>query len=543
MYVIGISCFYHDSSICLFKNGELVFACEEERFTGKKHDSSFPYNGLKYILDTYNIGLDEIEKFCFYETPLLKLSRILKNYIKNPISSISVTKNALISLYDNTRTLEKKFGKNIYYQPHHHSHLYYSYYTSKFDNAVVVSVDGVGETDTVVVAIVEDGKFTFKPLMKYPQSLGLFYSAMTSFLGFKPNNGEYKLMGLAGFGDSSKYYNIVNKLNMDHFVWNKSNKVMFNENLSAVLGVPNRLPEEEILPIHKDIAAAVQRVYEEQLFTLLNQIAQETDIRNLCLGGGCAYNGVANGKIKKYTPFMELWIPPAPSDAGSSVGAVLGYLHHRDGIVPRIKETPFLGPEYSDDDIISQLPEVQLQKVSDDKLYEIVSQELQKGKVVGWLRGKSEFGARALGHRSILANPFIDGTRDKVNSIIKKREGFRPFAPMVRFDIQSTCFKEEDYVPYMNQVVQVKQEHRNLLKEVSNVDGTARIQSVTREQNPTIHKLLTKFSESTDNPPILLNTSFNVRGQTMVLTPRMAYDTFMNTDIGVLVLNNFIIIK
>jgi len=527
----------------LFKNGELVFACEEERFTGKKHDSSFPYNGLKYILDTYNIGLDEIEKFCFYETPLLKLSRILKNYIKNPISSISVTKNALISLYDNTRTLEKKFGKNIYYQPHHHSHLYYSYYTSKFDNAVVVSVDGVGETDTVVVAIVEDGKFTFKPLMKYPQSLGLFYSAMTSFLGFKPNNGEYKLMGLAGFGDSSKYYNIVNKLNMDHFVWNKSNKVMFNENLSAVLGVPNRLPEEEILPIHKDIAAAVQRVYEEQLFTLLNQIAQETDIRNLCLGGGCAYNGVANGKIKKYTPFMELWIPPAPSDAGSSVGAVLGYLHHQNGIAPRIKETPFLGPEYSDDDIISQLPEVQLQKVSDDKLYEIVSQELQKGKVVGWLRGKSEFGARALGHRSILANPFIDGTRDKVNSIIKKREGFRPFAPMVRFDIQSTYFKEEDYVPYMNQVVQVKEEHRNLLKEVSNVDGTARIQSVTREQNPTIHKLLTKFSESTDNPPILLNTSFNVRGQTMVLTPRMAYDTFMNTDIGVLVLNNFIIIK
>jgi len=527
----------------LFKNGELVFACEEERFTGKKHDSSFPYNGLKYILDTYNIGLDEIEKFCFYETPRLKLSRIIKNYIKNPIASVSFTKDSLISLYNNTQLLKKEFGKNIYYQPHHHSHLYYSYYTSKFNDAVVVSVDGVGETDTVVVAIVKNGKFTFKPLMKYPQSLGLFYSAMTSFLGFKPNNGEYKLMGLAGFGDSSKYYDVVKKLNMNHFIWNKSNKIMFNETLSTVLGIPNRLPEEEILPIHKDIAAAVQRVYEDELFTLLNKIAQETDIRNLCLGGGCAYNGVANGKIKKYTPFMELWIPPAPSDAGSSIGAVLGYLHQQTGTVVRVNETPFIGPEYSDEDIVNQLPDVKLKKVSEDKLYEIVSQELQKGKVVGWVRGKSEFGARALGHRSILANPFIDGTRDKVNSIIKKREGFRPFAPMVRFDIQSVYFKEKDYVPYMNQVVEVKKEHRNLLKEVSNVDGTARIQSVTREQNPTIHKLLTKFSESTDNPPILLNTSFNVRGQTMVLTPRMAYDTFMNTDIGVLVLNNFIIIK
>jgi len=541
MYIIGISCFYHDSSICLFKNGELVFACEEERFTGKKHDSSFPYNGLRYILDTYNIRLDEIEKFCFYETPRLKLSRIIKNYIRNPISSVSFTKDSLISLYNNTQLLKKELGKNIYYQPHHHSHLYYSYYTSKFDDAVVVSVDGVGETDTVVVAIVKNGKFTFKPLMKYPQSLGLFYSTMTSFLGFKPNNGEYKLMGLAGFGDSSKYYDVVKKLNMNHFIWDKSNKIMFNETLSTALGISNRLPEEEILPIHKDIAAAVQRVYEEQLFSLLNKISQETDIRNLCLGGGCAYNGVANGKIKKYTPFTELWIPPAPSDAGSSIGAVLGYLHSKN--VSRIKETPFLGPEYSDEDIINQLPDVKLTKVSDATLYEIVSKELQKGKVIGWVRGKSEFGARALGHRSILANPFIDGTRDKVNSIIKKREGFRPFAPMVRFDMQPVYFKEKEYVPYMNQVVEVKKEHRNLLKEVSNVDGTARIQSVTREENPTIHKLLTKFSESTDNPPILLNTSFNVRGQTMVLTPRMAYDTFMNTDIGVLVLNNFIIIK
>lgn len=543
MYIIGISCFYHDSSICLFKDNELVFACEEERFTGKKHDSSFPHNGLNYILNTYNIRLDEIEKFCFYENPNLKLNRIVKNFTKNPLSTISLTKDSLIELYKNSQILKRELGDNIYYQPHHYSHLYYSYYTSTFKDAVVVSVDGVGETDTAVVAIVKNGKFTIKSLMKYPNSLGLFYSAMTSFLGFKPNNGEYKLMGLAGFGNPVKYYEKVKNLNMDHFVWNKSNKIMFNEKLSNILGIPNRLPEEKILQVHKDIAAAVQRVYEDQLFSLLNKIAQETNIRNLCLGGGCAYNGVANGKIKKFTPFKNLWIPPAPSDAGSSVGAVLGYLRSRDSIVTRVKENPFLGPSYTDEDIINELSDVQLRKVTDDELYQIVSEQLQNGKVVGWFRSNSEFGARALGHRSILANPFIDGTRDKVNSIIKKREGFRPFAPMVRRDVQSTYFEDTDYVPYMNQVVNVKKEYRDLLKEVSNVDGTARIQSVNKSQNSTIYKLLSKFSEITDNPPILLNTSFNVRGQTMVLTPRMAYDTFIDTDIGVLVLNNFIIIK
>jgi carbamoyltransferase len=379
--------------------------------------------------------------------------------------------------------------------------------------------------------------------MKYPNSLGLFYSAMTSFLGFKPNNGEYKLMGLAGFGNPATYYDKVKKLNMNHFIWNTSNKVMFNEKLSQELGIPNRLPEEEILQVHKDIAAATQFVYEDELFSALNSIAQKTDIRNLCLGGGCAYNGVANGKIKQFTPFKELWVPPAPSDAGSSVGAVLGYLHQSGKLITRVKENPFLGPEYNDEDIISQIPEEKLKRVSDKKLYEIVSEHLSNGKIIGWFRGSSEFGARALGHRSILANPFIDGTRDKVNSVIKKREGFRPFAPMVRWDVQSTYFEETDYIPYMNQVVNVKNEYKDLLKEVSNVDGTARIQSVKKTENLPIHKLLTTFSKATGNPPIVLNTSFNIRGQTMVLTPRMAYDTFINNDIDVLVLNNFIITK
>lgn len=543
MYIIGISCFYHDSSICLFKDDKLIFACEEERFTGIKHDSSFPHNGLKYILDTYDIKAEEIESFCFYETPSLKFDRIIKNYFSNPISSFTLTKDSLVNLYKNSKVLKKNCGENVYYQPHHYSHIYYSYFTSKFDDAVVVSIDGVGETDTIVVAFVEGGKFTFKSLLRYPNSLGLFYSVMTSFLGFKPNNGEYKLMGLAGFGDSSLYYDKVKSLNMDHFIWNKSNRVMFNEKLSTELGIPNRLPEEEILQIHKDIAAATQRVYEDNLFKILNEIAKETNIRNLCLGGGSAYNGVANGKLKKHTPFKNLWIPPAPSDAGSSVGAVLGYLHTHRETVPRVSEIPFLGPRYSDQEIIDELQGITLYKVSDEELYDIISKELQDGKIIGWFRDRIEFGARALGHRSIIANPFIQGTRDKVNSIIKKREGFRPFAPMVRRDVQGKYFEDTDYVPYMNQVVNVKKKYRRLLEEVSNVDGTARIQSVKKKENPTIHKLLSVFSKNTNNPPILLNTSFNIRGQTMVLTPRMAYDTFINNDLDVLVLNNFIFKK
>ena len=543
MYIIGISCFYHDSSICLFKDDNLIFACEEERFTGIKHDSSFPYNGLKYIMETYNIRPEEIESFCFYENPSLKFDRIIKNYFNNPLTSFALTKDSLLNLHKNSKILKKQCGDNVYYQPHHHSHIYYSYFTSKFENAVVLSVDGVGETDTIMAAFVENGKFTFKSIMQYPNSLGLFYSAMTSFLGFKPNNGEYKLMGLAGFGDSSVYYEKVKNLNMKHFIWNKSNKIMFNENLSSELGIPNRLPEDEILQVHKDIAAAVQRVYEDNLFEILNEIAKETDIRNLCLGGGSAYNGVANGKLKKRTPFKNLWIPPAPSDAGSSVGSVLGYLYQNRQNVPRVSENPFLGPKYSDQEIIDQLPEITLYKVSDEELYEIISNELEKGKIIGWFRDRIEFGARALGHRSIIANPFIQGTRDKVNSIIKKREGFRPFAPMVRRDAQKKYFEDGDYVPYMNQVVNVKKQYRNLLAEVSNVDGTARIQSVMKKENPTIHKLLSVFSKNTNNPPILLNTSFNIRGQTMVLTPRTAYDTFINNDLDVLVLNNFIIKK
>ncbi len=553
-YIIGISAFFHDSSVCLFKDGKLVFAVEEERFTGVKYESSFPYNSLNYITERYKIKSNDIECICFYEIPGLKLERIINNFFKNPIRSFKYSVNSIIEFIKHDKILNKIDNK-LYFEKHHNSHLFYSYYTSPFKNSIVLSVDGVGEFDTMAYSTVKDDEFQINTLLSYPHSLGLFYSAMTSFIGFKPNSGEYKLMGLAGFGDPNRYYDKLYSViqptkkgklfNMRYFDWNVSNNVMFNLKLSNLLDIPNRLPEDEIEQKHKDIAATTQKIYEELLFDTLINIHKQTDGKfdTLCLGGGCAYNGVANGKITTHTPFKEVWIPPSPSDAGSSIGAVLGYLHTNRKKIKRISKNPFLGPNYTDTHIKKQLPDLKLVRHTDDELYTIVSTLLGEGKTIGWCRGRIEFGARALGNRSILANPFIPGTRDKINDIIKKREGFRPFAPMVLYNEQSTYFETDVYIPYMNQVVNVKEPYKGLLNEVSNVDGSARVQSITKKDNPSMFNLLTTFSNKTKQPPILLNTSFNVRGQTMVLTPKMAYDTFMTTDLDVLVLNNFIITK
>lgn len=555
MYIIGISSHYHDSSVCLFKNNQLIYACEEEKFSGIKHDSTFPKNSLSYIVKKYNLNKNNVESICFYETPTKKIHRIIWNFLKSPLRTLKLTVNQLIEIKKNKEELKTEFSKltdNVYYEKHHNSHIYYSYFTSPFNNSVILSVDGVGENETITYAVVKNGIFEIKTINTYPNSLGLFYSAMTSFLGFKPNSGEYKLMGLAGFGDPNVHYEKISKLisfekgkikiDMSYFDWNKSNDIMFNVKLSELFGFSNRLPEDEILKCHKDLASSVQKLYEDNLFLILNNIYEIEKIDNLCIGGGSAYNGVANGKITKRTKFKNIWVPTAPSDAGSSIGSVLGYLN-KNWKVKKITTNPFLGPKYNDDDIISDIGVGELKKYTDDEINYIISLKLNDGKVIGWFKDNIEFGARALGHRSIIANPFISGTRDKINSIIKKREGFRPFAPMVKWEIQRKYFDTVDYIPYMNQVVNVNDEYKQLLNEVSNIDGTARIQSVMKEDNEIIHNLLTTFENTTKNPPILLNTSFNVRGQTMVLTPKMAYETFLKTDIDILVLNNYILEK
>ena len=510
MNILGISAYYHDSSACLFQKGKLVYACEEEKFTGIKHDSSFPINSINYILENYT---DKIDLICYYENPKLKLKRALKHNIKS-VPRI---------LWTNVKLFFKlnKICRNIFYSTHHMSHMAYSYYTSPFNRATLVSVDGVGEEETICVAKAKNNTITQIESTKYPHSLGLLYSAITAYLGFKPNEGEYKVMGLASYGDPKKYAGDFNKLachkdgiqiNMKYFSWNESNKVMFNHHLIELLG-DNRLPNEPITQRHKDIAAALQHKYESMLFYILNKYSGD----NLCLSGGCAYNGTANGKITKNTTYKKLWIPTAPSDAGSCIGACLNYLQ------TKIHPDPFLGPSY--DFIMCNAKPLD---------FDVIAKELNNGKVVGWYEGRIEFGARALGHRSILANPTLPHMQERINKLIKKREMFRPFAPMVIYRDQIKYFKSADNVPFMNQVVEVKEEYRDILKAVTHVDGTARIQSV-REGN--MYKLLKSF-EKQSGFPILLNTSFNVKDKTIVLYPEDALQTFYDTDLDILVINN-----
>jgi carbamoyltransferase len=553
-YVIGITAYYHDSSVCLFKNDQLVFACEEEKFSGVKHDHRFPEKTLDYIYEKYKLNSSNIEAVSFYEQPTLKLDRVKKNslkcFFKNPIYSIKSYFNARENFIELDNRL-KEISNNVFYSNHHESHIYYSYYTSYFKDSIVLSVDGVGEYDTTTYSIFKDGNKEQNTISSYPHSLGLFYSAMTSFLGFKPNEGEYKMMGLASYGNSNKYIDGVRKLikyengrvitNMDVFCWDRSDRIMFNEKLPNLLTLEQRLPEEEIIKDHQDLAASVQKRYEEILFEIINLLKSKTGIENLCLGGGCAYNGTANGKILDETEIKHLWIPPAPSDAGSSIGACLNYLDKNNRLNNKIIRNPFLGPEFNEKDVLSSIKKTNYQKfLNEKKLLEFVSEKLLQGNVIGWFQGHCEFGARALGNRSILANPLLDGMKDRINRVIKKREGFRPFAPMVIKEKQKKYFDVRDDIPYMNQVVNVKDEYKNVLKAVTHIDGSARVQTVY--EHTKMHDLLKEF-ELKSGYPVLLNTSFNVKDKTMVLTPKDAVDTFFDTEMDILVINNYVIMK
>ncbi len=555
MYIIGISAFYHDSSVSLFRDNNLIFACEEEKFTGIKHDSSFPERALEYIYKQYKITPKNLQAVCYYEDPKLKYERVMSNikpqWFKNPLYSLK----SYLKIRNVAKEVDERLRKlcpNVFYSTHHEAHLYYSFYTSKFDKATCISVDGVGELDTISVGFADESGIKYGTVAQYPHSMGLYYSAMTSFLGFRPNEGEYKVMGLASYGNSDTYIDKVRKLiafkngalicNLDVFCWHKSDKSMFNEKLADLLGLEQRLPEEKIETIHEDLAAAVQRRYEEVLFDIFKGLYPVIDSTNLCLSGGCAYNGTANGKITIDSKFGHLWIPPAPSDAGSAIGAVIHYLVKERNIKNKITRNPFLGPEYLYNDVRKAIGKSNKFKkfVTEKGLREYVVKRLNEGKVVGWFQGHIEFGSRALGNRSILANPTLDGMKDRINKVIKKREGFRPFAPMVIKDSQDVYFEMTDDVPYMNQVVKVKPEYRDKLKAVTHVDGTARVQTVY--PNTAIYHLLKDF-QKVSGYPILLNTSFNVKDKTMVLTPKDAIDTFHDTEMDLLVINNYVLYK
>ena len=565
-YVLGISCGYHDSAAALIRDGKVLGACEEERFTGIKHDYSFPKNTIEWLMKTYNVTPDNLHAICYYEKPKQKLNRIELSLEKKPKKWYDVFYNTKKSILKRNKKsyeeiqneIKKLCGKNtlIHYVDHHQSHLAYSYYTSPFHHSAILSVDGVGEWETTCLALGSKNNISKMGSINFPNSLGMLYSTFTAFLGFKPNEGEYKVMGLAPYGDSKKYKEKFNKLikkgksgtfeiDMQYFTYEYDDKSMFNEKLGQLFEIPNRLPEEELTQDHKDIAAGLQSLYEELFFDLLNVLYEQSQSDNLCLSGGCAYNGTANGKILQRTKFKKLYIPPAPSDAGSAIGCALDY-HYRTSEIRVLNNNPFLGPGYGKQDVLDAIEKYKDKIWTETKLKEqiinIIAKEIKDGNVIGWFEGRMEFGARALGNRSILANPRDPQMKSRLNRVIKKREGFRPFAPMVKEELSKAYFNYNDTVPYMNQVVKVKEEHGFFLPSITHVDNSARIQTVNKNQHRYIYELLDKLHQI-NGYPIVINTSFNLKDQTMVLTPEDAIRTFLDCEMDILVLHNHIIKK
>ena len=560
MIQIGISCYYHDSSVCLIKDGKVILAVEEERFSGIKHDSSFPEKSIKWIIEESKFSFEDIEEVCFYEKPLVKTHRVVTNCLKNLqiVDAFKFGAKGIKQYFNLVKKLKWMFSKaQIKFTSHHDSHIGYSYLTSPYREAAILSIDGVGEWDTTVLAYGNGNTWETLETTKFPHSLGMLYSTFTAFLGFKPNEGEYKVMGLAPYGNpktfSHKFREIIYPskkggytLNMKMFQYDKSDEVMFTSELSTHLGILPRLPEEEITQQHKDLAAAVQFIYEMYFFRLLKDLHRKTKCDNLVLGGGCAYNGTANGKISKKTGFKNVWIPNAPSDAGSSIGACL--ISYYNSTHPhRIDNTnPYLGPKYLSDVVKKELQNYNKKliynKLSDDEIISVVADAISNGKVVAWFEGRLEFGARALGHRSILADPTNGEMKNRINKIVKKREGFRPFAPIVKLEDVSTYFEWDKSVPYMNQIVGVKREFRDMLPAITHVDGTARIQTLNREDCVRIYDLLTELGKQ-NGYPIVLNTSFNVKDQTMIRDPKTAIDTFLDIGLDMLVIEDYVITK
>ena len=563
MIKLGLSAFYHDSAAALLIDGKVVFAIEEEKLSGIKHDNSFPFKAIQKCLEYAHITIDEVDVVCWYEDSDLKYDRVKKtlgtHWLKHYKtwnkfkSDWKKGEGALVSIL-------KGIGYNgsIINVKHHLSHLAFSFYTSPFDDAIGLSIDGVGEWDTVSMANCDLNGISEIKTIQFPNSIGLVYSTITAYLGFKPNNGEYKVMGLAPYGNADKYYDVFNKftsfggenlinINQKYFTWEYSNKDMFTMDLVELIGFEPRMPESEIELHHMELAASLQKWYEGCLYFLINHAATHSKSSNLVLGGGSAYNGTANGKIKKHCGVKNVWIPYAPSDAGSAIGACLYFWHdimNHPKIIGGDNQSPYLGEEFNESDIMDAIKNssglwIEIMG-SEKELIDVTADLINDGFIIGWFQGRTEFGARALGNRSILANPHLPDVRDRINKVVKKREMFRPFAPSVIQSEYTKYFTSEEDVPYMNQVVKVTNYKK--IPSVTHIDNSARIHTVTKEANPLYYKLLKRFKKRSGTP-ILLNTSFNLRGQTMVNDPITAINTLKDCDMDYLVIGNYIISK
>lgn len=560
MNVLGISAYYHDSAAALVKDGKLAAAAHEERFTRKKHDFSFPQNAIDYCLREGGTAAENLDYIAFYDKPLLKFERILATYIATwPKSFPSFLKAIPLWLHEKLWVpqiiREKlKFQKDILFIEHHLSHAASAYLVSPFKEAAILTIDGVGEWTTACYGFGKGNEITLLKEIRFPHSLGLLYNAFTYYLGFKVNSDEYKVMGLAPYGEPV-YYDLIMKelirvkwdgsfrINMKPFAYDYGLR-MTNGNFDKLFGGPRREPESEITKKHKDVAASIQKVTEEIVLRMARHVYSKTRMKNLCMAGGVALNCVANGRIIKETPFEEVFIQPAAGDAGGAVGAAAytyysllgnerkGYLRHA-----------YLGPEHSAEEIRDYLVSnnVEFDELNRDELIKKVAALLREKKVIGWFQGRMEFGPRALGSRSILADPTNPDAKYTVNSKIKFREEFRPFAPTVLLEKVNDFFELDEPSPFMLLVAQVKKDKR-FIPAVTHVNGSARIQTISREDHPIYYDLIDEFYKIS-GCPLLLNTSFNLRGEPIVCTPRDAYLCFMRSGLDYLVLENFLLDK
>ncbi len=594
MIILGISAYYHDSACCLIKNGEIISAIQEERLTRKKHDASFPSKSINLCLKEAKISHSEIDYVVFYDKPFLKFERLLETYFafapkgfKSFLSSMPIwLKEKLFQKNLIIKELKKMFGKKtvwnnkLLFSEHHLSHAASAFFSSPYDKAAILTMDGVGEWTTTSVAIGHNNKINILKEINFPHSLGLLYSAFTFFTGFKINSGEYKLMGLAPYGKpiyaqiiKDKLINIKEdgsfKLNMYYFDY-CTGTTMTNNKFNKLFDGPPRKAESKLTIREMNIAASIQYVIEEIIIKIVKNIKKETKLDNLCLAGGVALNCVANGKLIKEKIFKNIWIQPASGDAGGSLGAALAAYYimlNNKRIVTKNEDNmkgAYLGPSFKENDIEKTLSNYKAKflKLNKSEIIDNVTKDLVNGKAIGWMQGKMEFGPRALGTRSIIADPRSPKMQKLLNLKVKFRESFRPFAPSILRENLKDWFEIDQDSPYMLLVAKVRNEKkikmndedkklvgidklniiRSEIPSVTHVDYSSRIQTVHRETNPMYYDLISKFNNLT-GCPMVINTSFNIRGEPIVCTPEDALKCFMGTDLDILVIENFYLKK
>ena len=591
MYVLGISCYYHDAASVLLRDGQLIAAAEEERFSRVKHDYSFPRNAIRFCLDQGGIHSSELSYVVFFEKPFRKLDRILMTALQTYPRSCSVFRESMISWMTDKlwtiSTINAELGipkEKVLFSEHHLSHAASAYLCSPFDEAAILTVDGVGEWVTATCGVGRGNQITLLKQIEFPHSLGLLYSAFTAFLGFEVNEGEYKVMGMAPYGQPryvDKVWKVVQpnadgsfSLDLDYFCFHYSTNQTYNRKFVDLFGDPRPsnllfFTEQTGFPSYfgtppgnygelcklnqryADIAASIQRVTEELLLNMANNLCQETRLKRLCLAGGVGLNSVANSRLLNETPFEELYIQPSAGDGGGALGAALWAYHSLLG-KPRefVMDHAYWGRSYTEAGISKFLNgnDIACHQFDDDSvLLDHVVDRLMHGKIVGWFQGRFEWGPRALGNRSILADPRNADMKDIVNAKIKFREPYRPFAPSVLAEQTETYFELRNAVKhfparYMLYVVPVKESQRTALPAITHVDGTARLQMVFRDQSLRYYSLIERFGQAS-GVPVVLNTSFNLRGEPIVNAPADAFNTFVKSEMDTLVLENFLVEK